>query len=181
MSYRLSEDMVVYPIGFAEATAGASEPDTAVEPFNNDIGGLYAATPWVLMRDYKRVYAFVVLGTFTAADQLDVCKLQQATDSDGLALKDLTSSGSGDAYDYDTDDDMDGAGDTVILEARAEDLDTDGGFTYVRLLIQEAGNTGPDFVAGFLALHGAAYQKAKKQGASSATKRYVTPTSAVDG
>lgn len=92
-----------------------------------DIGGTDAATvdadwaAWHDMRDFDRVTALVRLGAWDAADDLDECRLEQATDSSGTGVKDLTADASG--GNYDTDAPIDAAGDEVIIEARAEDLD----------------------------------------------------------
>ncbi len=128
-----------------------------------DIGGTNAATPWVSMKEFKEVYAYVELGTWDAGDDLDECRLEQATDaSDG---------------DYDTDAPIDADGNFVILEASREDLDSENGFTHVRLKVAEGGNTGVDNVTGFLLRYGARSKNAQKNGdAVTGSKVYVTPS-----
>lgn len=155
--YRMSEDAVV----------------SLLE--TSDIGGTNAATAWVSMAEFKRIYAYVEIGTWDAGDDLDECRLQQAQDSGGTGAKDLTTDASG--GDYDTDNPVDADGNFVILEADAEDLDTENGFTHVRLYVAEGGNTGVDNVTGFLMRYGATYKAPRKQGAASTGAQvYVRPS-----
>jgi hypothetical protein len=141
----------------------------------SDIGGTNAATPWVSMKDFQKVFAYVEIGTWNATDDLDECRLQQAQDGSGTGAKDLTTDASG--GDYDTDNPVDADGNFVILEAKAEDLDTENGFTYVRLYVAEGGNTGVDNVTGFLLRHGYAYQGKELNGAAVVGEKvYVRPS-----
>ena len=118
--------------------------------------------------------AYVEIGTWNSGDDLDECRLQQATDSSGTSAKDLTTDASG--GNYDTDNPVDADGDFVVLEARAEDLDTTNGFDHVRLYVAEGGNSGVDNVAGVLIRYGSAYPKKEVQGAASTgSKVYVNP------
>lgn len=140
-----------------------------------DIGGTNASTAWVSMEEYTRVFAYVEIGTWNATDDLDECRLEQATDASGTGAKDLTTDAA--AGDYDTSNPVDADGDFVILEARAEDLDVAGGFTHVRLYVAEGGNTGVDNVTGFLIRHGRQIKKRQVQGAAATgSKVYVTPS-----
>jgi hypothetical protein len=147
-----------------------------------DIGGTNTATidatywgAWHDVKGYSKIYGKLMIGaTWNAGDDVDTCKLQQATSSAGAGAKDLTTSGSG--YGYDSDYPVDAAGNTVVLEARAEDLDVAGGFHYVRLYAAETGDTGTDNVAGVLILYGAVHEEAEKEAAaSSGAVVYVTP------
>lgn len=141
-----------------------------------DIGGTNASTGWVSMQDFNSIYAYVELGTWHASDDLDECRLEQATSSGGAGAKDLTTDASG--GNYDTDAPIDADGNFVILEAQAEDLDTENGFTYVRLYVAEGGNSGTDNVTGFLLRYNARHKTAEKNGAASAGAQvYVTPHS----
>jgi len=132
-----------------------------------DIGGTNAQNNggYLSMKNYARVMAYVEIGTWDSGDDLDECRLQQATDSSGTSVKDLTSDASG--GNYDTDNPVDADGDFVVLEARAEDMDVDNGFDYVRLYVAEGGNSGTDNVAGVLIRYGYAYPKKELQGAAS--------------
>jgi len=139
-----------------------------------DIGGTNASTPWVPMAEFERIYAYVEIGTWNAADDLDECRLEQAQDVDGTNPKDLTTDASG--GDYDTDNPVDADGDFVVLEAKAEDFDVANGYTHVRLYVAEGGNTGVDNVTGFLLRYGARNKRKQLQGAPvTGSKVYVTP------
>lgn len=139
-----------------------------------DIGGTNAASAWVSMEEFERIFAYVEIGTWNATDDLDECRLEQATDSNGTGAKDLTTDASG--GDYDTDAPVDADGNFVILEALAADLDVDNGFNHVRLYVAEGGNSGTDNVTGFLIRYGARNKKAQLNGtAVSGEKVYVKP------
>lgn len=141
----------------------------------SDIGGTNASTGWVSMAGFEKIFAYVEVGTFNAADDLDECRLEQATDSSGTGAKDLTTDASG--GNYDTDNPVDADGDFVILEAMAEDLDVAGGFTHVRLYVAEGGNTGVDNVTGVLIRYGAMHQYKQRNGAAvTGSKVYVRPS-----
>ena len=143
----------------------------------SDIGGTNAqnAGGYLSMKNYSRVMALVVLGTWNASDDLDECRLQQATDSSGTSVKDFTTDASG--GDYDTDNPIDADGDFVIIEARAEDLDVDNGFDHIRLYVAEGGNSGTDNVTGVVVRYGYAYPKKELQGAASTGSQvYVNPS-----
>jgi hypothetical protein len=143
----------------------------------SDIGGTNAQNSggYLSMKNYSRVMAYVELGTWNATDDLDECRLQQATDSSGTSVKDFTTDASG--GDYDTDNPIDADGDFVIIEARAEDLDVDNGFDHIRLYVAEGGNSGTDNVTGVVIRYGYAYPKKELQGAASTgSKVYVKPS-----
>ena len=143
----------------------------------SDIGGTNAQNSggYLSMKNYSRVMALVVLGTWNASDDLDECRLQQATDSSGTSVKDFTTDASG--GDYDTDNPIDADGDFVIIEARAEDLDVDNGFDHIRLYVAEGGNSGTDNVTGVVVRYGYAYPKKELQGAASTGSQvYVNPS-----
>lgn len=120
-------------------------------PFTEtDIGGTNSAggdntAHWVSLEDFGSFLCLVELGTWDSSDDLDTCKLQQAQDSSGTGIKDLTTSASGGNYDSDTPVDADG--DNVILEVQADDLDVDNGFDHVRVYLEENDNTGVDNVS----------------------------------
>jgi hypothetical protein len=174
MAYRGSEDFKIAPLYQLNAT-----PGELFGPY--DIGGTNASSNWIDMADFDRVYSYIGLGTWNTSDNLDTCKLQQATSSAGAGVKDLTTSGSGVTYNYDTTYSPNTIGDFVILEARAEDLDNNNGFHWVRVYVAETGNTGVDDVQGFLMLHNKAHKIAQIQGATVAADdgiHYVTPQSA---
>ena len=132
-----------------------------------DIGGTNAQNNggYLSMKNYARVMAYVELGTWDSGDDLDECRLQQATDSSGTSVKDLTTDASG--GNYDTDNPIDSDNDFVVLEARAEDMDVDNGFDYIRLYVAEGGNSGTDNISGVVIRYGYAYPKKELQGAAS--------------
>ena len=139
-----------------------------------DIGGTNAQNDggYLSMKNYARALFYVELGTWDSGDDLDECRLQQATDSSGTSGKDLTSDASG--GNYDTDNPIDADGDFVIIEVRAEDMDVDNGFDFIRGYVAEGGNTGVDNVMGVLIRYGYAYPKKELQGAASTgSKVYV--------
>ena len=139
-----------------------------------DIGGTNAQNDggWLSMKNYARAMAYVEIGTWDSSDDLDECRFQQATDSSGTSAKDLTTDASG--GNYDTDSPLDADSDFCVIEIRGEDLDTDGGFDYIRLYVAEGGNTGVDNIQGVLIRYGYAYPKKELQGAASTgSKVYV--------
>lgn len=141
-----------------------------------DIGGTNATSAWVSMANYQRVIGYVEIGTWNATDDLDECRLEQAKDSSGTDAKDLTTDASG--GNYDTANPVDADGNFVILEALADHLDTDNGFTHVRLYLAEGGNTGTDNVTAILIRYGARDKKKQQNGAAvTGEKVYVNPGS----
>ena len=156
MGFKGSEDMAFTPLEQA------------------DIGGTSATTSYVSMEGFNKATAYVELGTFNSSDDLDTCGILQATDSSGTSSKDLTTSASG--GNYDTDSPIDADGDFVIIDIRAEDLDTDNGFTHIALTNAEGGNSGKDNVFGMLIRHDAKHKAKQKNGdAVAGSKVYVTP------
>lgn len=141
-----------------------------------DIGGTNTGSTgnfatWLEMDEFERVTAVIEIGTWNATDDLDTCKLQQY---DGTTTKDLTTSASG--GDYDTDTPVDADGDQVILEARADQLDTANGFNRVRVYCAEGGNTGVDNVSGVIIRWGSKFKhKNRHRTASTGSVVYVTP------
>jgi hypothetical protein len=139
-----------------------------------DIGGTNAQNDggWLSMKSFARALFYVELGTWDSGDDLDECRIQQATDSSGTSAKDLTSDESG--GNYDTDNPIDADGDFVIIEIRGEDMDVDSGFDFIRGYVAEGGNSGVDNVMGVLIRYGYAYPKKELQGAASTgSKVYV--------
>ena len=141
-----------------------------------DIGGTNtgATGNWATYQDtanFHHITAVVELGTWNAGDDLDQCKLQQATASDGTGVKDLTTSAS--AGDYDTDYPIDADGDQVIIEVPTTKLDVDNSFRYARLYVAEVGNTGTDNISGVLILHHGKEQKRAELHKTAATGSVV--------
>lgn len=144
---------------------------------NADIGGTNTGATgnwatWQDARDFHHIFAKLELGAWDAGDDLDTCKLQQATSSAGAGAKDLTTSASG--GDYDTDTPVDADGDQVIFEVPTDKMDVDGGFRYTRVYCAETGNTGPDNISGVLQLTQAKHKKKELDVAAvSGSKVYV--------
>ena len=128
-----------------------------------DIGGTSSNTGWVSMENFDRATLYAELGTWDSSDDLDGLKLQQAQDSSGTGVKDLTTSASG--GNYDTDAPLDADGDFAYIEVRAEDMDADNSFTNIRGLASESDNSGTDNVTLVLLRYGAKHGK-KEQGGS---------------
>ena len=140
----------------------------------SDIGGTSATTSYVSMEGFDRAFAYIEIGTWNASDDLDTCKLLQATDTSGTSSKDLTTSGSG--SNYDSDSPVDADGDFVIIDIRAENLDTVNGFKTIALTVAEGGNSGTDNVTAFIVRFSSKYKQKQKNGAATAgSKVYVTP------
>lgn len=144
-----------------------------------DIGGTNAqnAGGYLAMTNYNRCYARVELGTWDSGDDLDECRIQQASDSSGTSVKDLTSDASG--GNYDTDNPIDADGDFVVLEVRGEDMDLNASapFDYVRLYVAEGGNTGVDNIFGVLIRYEHANERKELQGAASTGSQVYVSTS----
>ena len=141
-----------------------------------DIGGTNASNDsgYLSMKNYARALFYVELGTWNSSDDLDECRIQQATDSSGTSVKDLTSDASG--GNYDTDNPIDADGDFVIIEIRGEDMDADNGFDFIRGYVAEGGNSGVDNVMGVLIRYGYAYPKKELQGAASTGSQVYVST-----
>ena len=112
-----------------------------------DIGGTdihngVATANWIDMALFDSLLFYVSVGpTWNAADQLDDLHINQASDATGTGTKALAPNAKNlDQTAANT------AGEDFILECKAADLDTEGGFHWVRLECAEAGNTGTDQV-----------------------------------
>jgi hypothetical protein len=137
-----------------------------------DIGGTSSSSGYVSMANYDRAQAYFELGTWDSGDDLDECRLEQAKTSGGGDVKELTTDASG--GNYDTDNPIDADGDFVIIEVRAENLDVDGGFSFIRTLAGEGGNTGVDNVTTILQRYDYAYPQAQLPAAAvTGSKVYV--------
>ena len=169
MSMRLSEHAI---ISDADNLTGSDG-----QPFLQDIGGTNAQSDYVSMKDFARCMAYYVLGTWNATDDVDECRIQQASAAAGTGVKDLTTDAA--AGDYDTDNPIDADGDFVIIEVRAEDLDVDSAtpFNHVRAYAAEGGNSGVDNVGFMLVRYGYAYPQKELQGAAATGSKVYVDTS----
>lgn len=137
-----------------------------------DVGGTTAASGWVSMENFDRLMAYVEIGTWDAADDLDHCRIEAAATSTGGTSEELTTDASG--GNYDTANPVDADGDFVIIEARSEDLPA--GKPWVRLVVGEDGNTGVDNVTALLIRYAAHYRRKELNGAATTgSKVYVDP------
>ena len=170
---------------------GSEDFKVALLHYLNDVADQYGmlnvrnnnvSCAWTDIADFDRVYAFLQVGqTWNGADDLDTVKLEQATSSAGAGKKDITTSGADTTYNYDETYAPDASGDFVVLTCRAEDLDSNGGFHFVRVYAACADNTGEDDLAGFMMLHQKSHREKQVQGATAAatdTAHYVSPHSA---
>jgi len=152
-------------------------PFTETDIGNTNSAGSSDTVHWTSMVDFENFLCLVELGTWNSSDDLDTCKLEQATSSAGAGKTDLTTSGSGSTYNYDTTYVVDADGDQVVLECHASDLDVAGGFKYVRVYLAETGNTGTDNVSAVYIKGGARIKRDElRVTAASAEKVYVKPS-----
>lgn len=101
------------------AVVGVIDPDA--------LAASTVTTGWVSMRDFGAVLAIVMAGTLGASATLDA-KLEQATSSGGAGAKDIDGKDITQLTQAGTDSDK-----QVLINCRAEELDVDNGFSYVRL------------------------------------------------
>jgi hypothetical protein len=85
-------------------------------------------TNWVPLSNVAQISALLQTGTLGASATVDA-KLRQATDSSGTGAKDITGKSIAQI--------VKASGDNVqaLIEARAEDLDMNNGYTYVALSV----------------------------------------------
>lgn len=160
----IASDRLIVRLPFTEADIGGTNS-----------AGSSDAVHWFDMSLADEFLCLVELGTWNATDDLDTCKLEQATSSAGAGKKDLTTSGAG--LNYDTDNPVDADGDQVYLECKAEDLDVANGFRYVRVYLAETGNTGVDNVSAVYVARRVGFQRdALNVAAAAGSKVYVRPS-----
>lgn len=97
-----------------------------IDPISQGAGT--AGTGWVAVANYHQFLALIDVGVFGASATVD-SKIQQATDSSGTGAKDIT----GKAITQ-----LVAAGGNnrqAMINFRAEDLDTNNSFTYVKLSV----------------------------------------------
>ena len=173
----MSEDATVYPIAAAAGVAGATG--------NINVRNTNVQTAWIDMSLYGRVYAFVQcdLSTWNGADGLTTLKFQQCSAkasayAAGTGTKDVTTSAAGGNYNT-TNDTLTASDSIAIIECRAEDMDANNGFRFLRLYAASTGNTGADNLFGFAIAYNAANRRKQLQGAyAAATLVYVNPQGA---
>jgi len=150
-----------------------------------DIGGTSLNSGYLAMKLYARVRGIIEIGTWNSTDDLDEAQLQQASDSSGTGVKDLTTSSDGGNYDTtaSTGDILDADGDFVIIEVRGEDFDVDSStpFQHVRMLGTEDDNTGVDNATMWVDRYGYSYPQKELQGAAVAGSKVYVDTATTGG
>lgn len=86
-------------------------------------------TGWVSMADFNSAMALLMVGALGVSGTVDA-KLQQATDSSGTGVKDITGKAITQLTQAGTDSNK-----QVVINCHAEELDVDGGFNHVRLSV----------------------------------------------
>lgn len=92
-------------------------------------GAATVVTGWVSMADLQSVLAVLQVGVLGASATVDA-KLRQATDSSGTSAKDITGKAITQLTKAGTDDSKE-----VLINCRADELDTANGFTHVALSV----------------------------------------------
>lgn len=85
------------------------------------------STGWIDLTQYQEIMAIVMAGTLGASATLDA-KLEQASDSSGTGVKDITSAAITQLTQAGTDSDK-----QAVIQLWSEDLDADNDFTHARL------------------------------------------------
>jgi len=148
-----------------------------------DIGGTSLNSGYLAMKAYARAMGIIEIGTWNSTDDLDEAQFQQASDSGGTGVKDLTSSSDGGNYDTTavTGDILDADGDFVIIEIRGEDLDADNSFNHIRMLGTEDDNTGVDNATMIVMRYAYSYPQKALQGAAVAGSKVYVDTGTSGG
>jgi hypothetical protein len=123
----------------------ASEAAALVATVDPDALGVGAiSSDWVDMALFDQVLAVVSAGVLGVAATLDG-KLEQATDAAGTGTKDITGKAITQLVKASND------GDQALINCRAAELDTDGGFRFLRLTmtVGAAASDGSGHVFGF--------------------------------
>lgn len=121
------------------AVVGVIDPDVLTAT-THDSG-------WVDMSKFERIMAIVMVGTLGEGAEFDA-KLQQASDSSGTGVKDITGKAmtqmSEDTSPVDEDN-------QAVINCRADELDVTNSFTHVRLRITVAAAScdGAGLILGF--------------------------------
>lgn len=97
-----------------------------IDPVSQAAGTV--TTGWVNVSQPERLMALIQTGVLGASATVDA-KLQQATDNNGTGVKDVTGKAITQIVKASGDNKQ------AIINCRAEELDTNGGFAYVRLSI----------------------------------------------
>lgn len=101
-----------------------------IDPDNNAAAAY--STGWVSMSDFANIIAVLSVGVITASGTVDF-KLQQATDSAGAGVKDITGKAITQLTQVGSDDNK-----QVEIECRSEELDVENNFTHVKAVLTTA-------------------------------------------
>ena len=101
-----------------------------IDPDNNAAGAL--STAWIDMSLFHSIMAVIMAGTIEATGTIDA-KLEQATDSSGTGVKDVTGKAITQLTAAGSDSDK-----QAIVNCRSDELDADNAFTHVRLTMTGA-------------------------------------------
>lgn len=111
----------------------------SVDPISQGAGTV--TTGWVAVQNFHSFLALIATGIMGASATLDA-KIQQAQDSGGTGVKDLTGKALVQILK------AAGDGKQAYINFRDQDLDTTNGFTYIRLSLTVG--TAASLVAGYL-------------------------------
>jgi hypothetical protein len=100
---------------------------STLDPSNQAVGA--AATTWIPLSGYHSLLAVIETGALAAGATVDA-KLQQASDSSGTAAKDITGKAITQLIQAGN-----GASRQALINLRPEELDVNGGFAFVRLVV----------------------------------------------
>lgn len=117
-----------------------------------------ATTAWVPVKDFFSFLALIATGVLGAGATIDA-KIQQAKDSSGTGAKDLAGKAITQVVK------ASGDGKQALIDFRAQDLDTNGGYAFVRLSVTVGGSASQ--AAAFLFGGNARYEPVVDLGAAS--------------
>jgi len=102
----------------------------SIDPDANAAGAL--TSDWGDASQFESLLGIVQVGVLGSSGTIDA-KLQQATDSSGTGAKDITGKAISQLTEAGSDDDK-----QALINVRAEELDVDGGFTHVAIVLTTA-------------------------------------------
>ncbi len=103
----------------------------SIDPSNQAAG--VAASAWVALNAHHTLLAVIETGAMANGSTVDA-KLQQATDATGTGAKDITGKSASQLAQA-----SNGANRQALINLRPEELDINGGFAYVRVVLTVAG------------------------------------------
>lgn len=103
---------------------------TSIDPSNQAAGS--STSSWVALANHHNLLAVIQTGAMANGSTVDA-KLQQATDATGTGAKDITGKAITQLAQA-----ANGANRQALINLRPEELDVNGGFAYVRIVITVA-------------------------------------------